>query len=157
MRVCTRRRSKTLRMWLLLVFLSLHLLVVSLVLSMYHTSCEPPSHPDIQTSIGFFIQNSSTSTNTIPAAGSDTHKVEIVGAAGDLSKLEALFSHLLYNMPTPPVPDGDWLLKVRAKRKEEERSSQKWWGLYDISDMTSFILIIFCHMWILLVMLHPGL
>ncbi|XP_048021856.1 extracellular serine/threonine protein kinase FAM20C [Megalobrama amblycephala] len=126
MRVCTRRRSQTLRMWLLIVFLSLHLLVVSLVLSMYHTSCEPHSHPDIQTSISFFIQNTSTSTNTMAAAGSVTHKVEIDSAADDLSKLEALFSHPLYNMPTPPVPDGDWLLKVRTRRKDEERSTQQW-------------------------------
>lgn len=126
MRVCTRRRSQTLRMWLLIVLLSLHLLVVSLVLSMYHSSCEPHSHPDIQTSISFFIQNTSTSTDTMAAAGSVTHKVEIDSAADDLSKLEALFSHPLYNMPTPPVPDGDWLLKVRTKRKDEERSTQQW-------------------------------
>ncbi|XP_067254843.1 extracellular serine/threonine protein kinase FAM20C isoform X2 [Chanodichthys erythropterus] len=126
MRVCTRRRLQTLRMWLLIVFLSLHLLVVSLVLSMYHSSCEPHSHPDIQTSISFFIQNTSTSTNTMAAAESVTHKVEIDSAADDLSKLEALFSHPLYNMPTPPVPDGDWLLKVRTKRKDEERSTQQW-------------------------------
>lgn len=126
MRVCTRRRLQTLRMWLLIVFLSLHLLVVSLVLSMYHTSCEPRSHPDIQTSISFFIQNTSTSANTVAAAGTVTHKMEIDSAADDLSKLEALFSHPLYNMPTPPLPDGDWLLKVRTKRKEEERSTQQW-------------------------------
>ncbi|ROL40724.1 Extracellular serine/threonine protein kinase FAM20C [Anabarilius grahami] len=93
---------------------------------MYHTSCEPRSHPDIQTSISFFIQNTSTSTNTMAAAGSVTHKVEIDSAADDISKLEALFSHPLYHMPTPPVPDGDWLLKVRTKRKEEERSTQQW-------------------------------
>lgn len=46
--------------------------------------------------------------------------------AGDLAKLEALYSHPLYNLPTPPLPEGDWLLKVRTKKKEEERSTQQW-------------------------------
>uniref|UniRef100_A0A8C2GH79 Family with sequence similarity 20 member C, like n=1 Tax=Cyprinus carpio TaxID=7962 RepID=A0A8C2GH79_CYPCA len=126
MRVCTRRRSRTLRLWLLIVFLSLHLLVVSLVLSIYHTSCELHSYPDIQTSVSFSVQNTSASTSTMAAAGSDTQEVEMDGTADDLAKLEALFSHPLYNLPTPPLPDGDWLLKVRKKKKEEERSAQQW-------------------------------
>ncbi|KTF96856.1 hypothetical protein cypCar_00025049 [Cyprinus carpio] len=126
MRVCTRRRSRTLRLWLLIVFLSLHLLVVSLVLSIYHTSCELHSYPDIQTSVSFSVQNTSASTSTMAAAGSDTQEMEMDGTADDLAKLEALFSHPLYNLPTPPLPDGDWLLKVRKKKKEEERSAQQW-------------------------------
>lgn len=60
------------------------------------------------------------------AAGIDTQEVEMDGTADDLAKLEALFSHPLYNLPTPPLPDGDWLLKVRKKKKEEERSAQQW-------------------------------
>lgn len=60
------------------------------------------------------------------AAGSDTLEVEIDSAAGDLAKLEALYSHPLYHMPTPPVPEGDWLLKVRKKRKEEGSNIQQW-------------------------------
>ncbi|XP_052447099.1 extracellular serine/threonine protein kinase FAM20C [Carassius gibelio] len=126
MRVCTRRRSRTLRFWLLIVFLCLHLLVVSLVLSIYHTSCEHHSYPDIQTSISFSVQNTSASTSTMAAAGSDTQEVEMDGTAGDLAKLEALYSHPLYNLPTPPLADGDWLLRVRTKKKEEERSAQQW-------------------------------
>ena len=44
----------------------------------------------------------------------------------DLSKLEALFDHPLYNMPPPPVPEEDWLLKVKPKVKASEKSSQMW-------------------------------
>lgn len=43
-----------------------------------------------------------------------------------LSKLEALFDHPLYNLPQPPIPEEDKLLKVRAKAKASERSSQMW-------------------------------
>ncbi|XP_034543519.1 extracellular serine/threonine protein kinase FAM20C [Notolabrus celidotus] len=43
-----------------------------------------------------------------------------------LLKLEALFDHPLYNMPSPPVPEEDWLLKVKTKVKASERSSQMW-------------------------------
>ncbi|GLD73229.1 extracellular serine/threonine protein kinase FAM20C-like protein, partial [Lates japonicus] len=41
-----------------------------------------------------------------------------------LLKLEALFDHPLYNMPSPPVPEEDWLLKVKPKVKASEKSSQ---------------------------------
>ncbi|XP_044195013.1 extracellular serine/threonine protein kinase FAM20C-like [Thunnus albacares] len=43
-----------------------------------------------------------------------------------LSKLVALFDHPLYNMPIPPIPEGDWLLKVKPKVKASEKSSQMW-------------------------------
>ncbi|XP_074486948.1 extracellular serine/threonine protein kinase FAM20C [Sebastes fasciatus] len=42
------------------------------------------------------------------------------------SKLEALFDHPLYNMPSPPIPEEDWLLKVKPKVKASEKSSQMW-------------------------------
>lgn len=42
------------------------------------------------------------------------------------SKLEALFDHPLYNMPSPPIPEEDWLLKVKPKIKASEKSSQMW-------------------------------
>ncbi|XP_043078214.1 extracellular serine/threonine protein kinase FAM20C [Puntigrus tetrazona] len=126
MRVCTRRRSRTLRLWLLIVFLSLHLLVVSLVLSIYHTSCEPHSNLDIQTSFSFSAENSSAPTSTMAAAESHTQEVEVDGTADGLAKLEALYSHPLYNLPIPPLLDGDWLLKVRTEKKEKERSTKQW-------------------------------
>ncbi|XP_078022513.1 extracellular serine/threonine protein kinase FAM20C [Epinephelus lanceolatus] len=43
-----------------------------------------------------------------------------------LSKLELLFDHPLYNMPSPPIPEGDWLLKVKPQIKASEKSSQMW-------------------------------
>uniref|UniRef100_A0A671W7K6 Family with sequence similarity 20 member C, like n=1 Tax=Sparus aurata TaxID=8175 RepID=A0A671W7K6_SPAAU len=46
--------------------------------------------------------------------------------ASGLSKLEALFDHPLYNMPSPPIPEEDWLLKVKPKIKASEKSSQMW-------------------------------
>uniref|UniRef100_A0A3P9KH57 Family with sequence similarity 20 member C, like n=1 Tax=Oryzias latipes TaxID=8090 RepID=A0A3P9KH57_ORYLA len=44
----------------------------------------------------------------------------------DLLKLKALFDHPLYNIPTPSIPEDDWLLKVKPKAKESERSSLMW-------------------------------
>ncbi|TRY62390.1 hypothetical protein DNTS_006575 [Danionella cerebrum] len=129
MRVCTRRRSQTLRVWLVVVFLSVHLLVVSLVLSIYHTSCELQSYNDAQTSTTAPTEKASTTEKgetTKAVVGIATKEAELNDAAGDLAKLEALFSHPLYNIPTPPVPDGDWLLKLKAKGKEKERNSQQW-------------------------------
>ncbi|XP_023286954.1 extracellular serine/threonine protein kinase FAM20C-like [Seriola lalandi dorsalis] len=43
-----------------------------------------------------------------------------------LSKLEALFDHPLYNMLSPPIPEEDWLLRVKPKVKASEKSSQMW-------------------------------
>lgn len=127
MRVCMRRRSRTLRAWLVILFLTLHLLLVLLVLSMYHAPCESPSSPITQASISLSIHNTTTSASEVATAGSDIIKEEIRVAAADLAKLEALFSHPLYNLPTPPVPDGDRLLKVQTKTKEEvQHSTQQW-------------------------------
>ncbi|KAJ7992110.1 hypothetical protein DPEC_G00275150 [Dallia pectoralis] len=36
------------------------------------------------------------------------------------SKLEALFSHQLYNLPRPQMLEDDWLLKLKPKKKREE-------------------------------------
>lgn len=126
MRVCMRRRSWTLRAWLVIFLLTLHLLLVLLVLSMYHAPCESHSKPDTQASISISMHNSSTSASKAVTAGSDITEEEIRDAA-DLAKLDALFSHPMYNLPTPPVPDGDRLLKVRTKTKEEvQHSTQQW-------------------------------
>ncbi|KAM9363766.1 extracellular serine/threonine protein kinase FAM20C-like [Symphorus nematophorus] len=51
---------------------------------------------------------------------------QAVSVESGLSKLEALFDHPLYNMPSPPVPEEDWLLKVKSKVKLSEKSSQMW-------------------------------
>ncbi|XP_029951129.1 extracellular serine/threonine protein kinase FAM20C-like [Salarias fasciatus] len=44
----------------------------------------------------------------------------------DLSKLEALFDHPLYNTPGPAVTADDRLLKVKPKVKTSEKSSLMW-------------------------------
>uniref|UniRef100_A0A674NRM9 Extracellular serine/threonine protein kinase Fam20C-like n=1 Tax=Takifugu rubripes TaxID=31033 RepID=A0A674NRM9_TAKRU len=43
-----------------------------------------------------------------------------------LSKLEALFNHPLYNLPCPPIPEEDLLLKVRPQVEASETNSQIW-------------------------------
>ncbi|XP_068606870.1 extracellular serine/threonine protein kinase FAM20C [Brachionichthys hirsutus] len=43
-----------------------------------------------------------------------------------MPQLEALFDHPLYNLPRPPVPEEDWLLKVDSKREPAEKSFQMW-------------------------------
>lgn len=43
-----------------------------------------------------------------------------------LSKLEALFDHPLYNLPCPPIPKEDLLLKVRPQVEASETNSQIW-------------------------------
>ncbi|KAK5873344.1 hypothetical protein PBY51_018392 [Eleginops maclovinus] len=44
----------------------------------------------------------------------------------DQKKLEALFDHPLYNMPSPSVPEEDRLLKFKPKVQSSEKSSQMW-------------------------------
>uniref|UniRef100_A0A8C7JC85 Family with sequence similarity 20 member C, like n=1 Tax=Oncorhynchus kisutch TaxID=8019 RepID=A0A8C7JC85_ONCKI len=70
----------------------------------------------------------------------DTHTMTVrVGKFGSMgikpmgsgmSKLEALFSHPLYNMPTPPIHEDDWLLK----RDCSEKTDACCMILYDIGD-----------------------
>lgn len=43
------------------------------------------------------------------------------------SKLQALFSHPLYNLPRPPIQEDDWLLRVKPKVKDNERDSTQEW------------------------------
>ncbi|XP_019906244.2 extracellular serine/threonine protein kinase FAM20C isoform X2 [Esox lucius] len=43
------------------------------------------------------------------------------------SKLEALFSHPLYNLPWPPLLEDDWLLKLKPKKKNGEDSKEEEW------------------------------
>ncbi|XP_055074205.2 extracellular serine/threonine protein kinase FAM20C [Misgurnus anguillicaudatus] len=125
MRVCMRRRSRTLRAWLVVFFLSLHFLLVFLMLTIYHAPCELRSYPDIHSSVSLSKHNASVSTTA--TAGSDITEKVTRDATADRAKLEALFSHPLYNLPTPPVPDGDRLLKVRTKTNEEvQHSTQQW-------------------------------
>lgn len=38
----------------------------------------------------------------------------------DRSRLEALFSHPLYNLPRPPLQEDDWLLRLRTSEQRED-------------------------------------
>ncbi|XP_041720332.1 extracellular serine/threonine protein kinase FAM20C [Coregonus clupeaformis] len=40
------------------------------------------------------------------------------------SKLEALFSHPLYNLPRPHLQEDDWLLKLKPKKKGEDSEEE---------------------------------
>lgn len=97
----------------LCVSVVLHLLVAVLVLSIYLSTCEPSQchvsqpHPNFTTAD---VANSVGQRNPV--------------RANDLSKLEVLFSHPLYNLHAPPSPDEDWLLKVRNKGTEEQNAEQ---------------------------------
>lgn len=39
-------------------------------------------------------------------------------------KLEALFSHPLYNLPHPHLLEDDWLLKLKSKNKGEDSEEE---------------------------------
>ncbi|XP_070684189.1 extracellular serine/threonine protein kinase FAM20C-like [Pempheris klunzingeri] len=70
-------------------------------------------------------EGKNTSMNTPVSVGRHgTNRAEVMESG--LSKLEALFDHPLYNMPSPPIPEEDWLLKVKPKIKASEKSSQMW-------------------------------
>uniref|UniRef100_A0A3Q3F6E6 Family with sequence similarity 20 member C, like n=1 Tax=Labrus bergylta TaxID=56723 RepID=A0A3Q3F6E6_9LABR len=62
----------------------------------------------------------------MPGSGGhhDSHQEEPVESG--LFKLEALFDHPLYNMPSSPIPEEDWLLKMKTTVKASEKSSQMW-------------------------------
>ena len=41
------------------------------------------------------------------------------------SKLEALFSHPLYNLPRPETQEDDWLLRVKTSEDEDEEEEEE--------------------------------
>ncbi|XP_031419802.1 extracellular serine/threonine protein kinase FAM20C isoform X2 [Clupea harengus] len=63
---------------------------------------------------------------------SETVKMECVNTPDlqplkpNLTKMEALFKHPLYNVPGPPLQDDDWLLRMKPKVKEQELESHQW-------------------------------
>ncbi|XP_040893233.1 extracellular serine/threonine protein kinase FAM20C-like [Toxotes jaculatrix] len=71
------------------------------------------------------VQRAPASINTAARVGSyDANRADPLES--ELSKLEALFDHPLYNIPIPPIPEEDWLLRVKPKVKASEKSSQMW-------------------------------
>uniref|UniRef100_A0A8B9RHV0 Family with sequence similarity 20 member C, like n=1 Tax=Astyanax mexicanus TaxID=7994 RepID=A0A8B9RHV0_ASTMX len=116
MRACRYRRLQGMCALLLCVSLVLHMLVASFILSLYPPSCKSPQPPGSQP----YTNLTSTSLTHSERRGAHEEHVEVM----DLSSLEALFSHPLYNLHLPPSPDEDWLLKVRTKGSEEQNAAQ---------------------------------
>ncbi|XP_053181726.1 extracellular serine/threonine protein kinase FAM20C-like [Scomber japonicus] len=78
-------------------------------------------HVQIPTDKGLSVKERKASMNkTADVVHNSTGKAETLESG--LSKLVALFDHPLYNMPTPPIPEQDWLLKVKPKVKASEKS-----------------------------------
>lgn len=42
------------------------------------------------------------------------------------SKLEMLFDHPLFCVPHAPIPEEDWLMKVKPKIRASKKSSMMW-------------------------------
>uniref|UniRef100_A0A8C9WVS4 Family with sequence similarity 20 member C, like n=1 Tax=Sander lucioperca TaxID=283035 RepID=A0A8C9WVS4_SANLU len=140
-----RCRSRTICLSLAFITISLHLLLALVSLPIYHQSCDPPLPPRTHilrdlahtnyTSVGISgLAEPPTDTTQRDSSNKDANKdakghVQTLSAESvesGLTKLEALFDHPLYNMPAPPIPEEDWLLKVQPKAKASEKSSQMW-------------------------------
>ncbi|XP_029359475.1 extracellular serine/threonine protein kinase FAM20C [Echeneis naucrates] len=137
-----RRRSRTICLSLAFITIFLHLFLALVSLSTYHQPCDHSLPPKTT-----FVRDLARTNHTAvgirdvaePPAGNakkdpeghpsvwpplDAKRAESLES--DLSKLEALFDHPLYNVPSPPVPEDDWLLKVKPKIEASEMSSQIW-------------------------------
>uniref|UniRef100_A0A3P8SLI8 Family with sequence similarity 20 member C, like n=2 Tax=Amphiprion TaxID=80969 RepID=A0A3P8SLI8_AMPPE len=135
---CMRRRSRTICLSLAFITIFLHLLLALTSLSIYHQPCDPPPPP--RTDILRVLAHTSYTSVGVgwSVKGGENASISLAGGVGhhdsnqaeplesDLSKLEALFDHPLYNIPSPAVPEEDWLLKVKPKVKAIEKSSQMW-------------------------------
>lgn len=44
----------------------------------------------------------------------------------NLTMLEVLLTHPLYNLPGAPLQEDDWLLRVKPKVRENELDSPQW-------------------------------
>ncbi|XP_029283363.1 uncharacterized protein LOC115005609 [Cottoperca gobio] len=74
--------------------------------------------------VGLSVKEHKYASVDMPFSVDRSSRAEALKA--ELSKLKALFDHYLYNIPGPPVPEEDWLLRVKPKVKASERSSQMW-------------------------------
>uniref|UniRef100_A0A665SV34 Extracellular serine/threonine protein kinase FAM20C-like n=1 Tax=Echeneis naucrates TaxID=173247 RepID=A0A665SV34_ECHNA len=113
-----RRRSRTICLSLAFITIFLHLFLALVSLSTYHQPCDHSLPPKTT-----FVRDLARTNHT---AVGIRDVAEPPAGNSDLSKLEALFDHPLYNVPSPPVPEDDWLLKVKPKIEASEMSSQIW-------------------------------
>ncbi|XP_075941428.1 extracellular serine/threonine protein kinase FAM20C-like [Anarhichas minor] len=125
-------RSRTICLSLASVTIFLHLLLAFVSLPVYQQPCGPPgtltdrAHLD-HASVGIRVLAEPPVieghvSDDVSVLGDDRAEAEESGR----SKLEALFDHPLYNVPGAPIPEEDWLMKVKPKVKASERSSNMW-------------------------------
>ncbi|CDQ72161.1 unnamed protein product [Oncorhynchus mykiss] len=106
--------------------LALHLILALFCLSVLQTSCVIPPPSSCSSSLSF------------PGTEKDKKLIQTKMATkvsqwiSSRSKLEALFSHPLYNLPRKHLLEDDWLLKLKPKNKggdseeeDEEEDSDK--------------------------------
>ncbi|XP_017568676.1 extracellular serine/threonine protein kinase FAM20C [Pygocentrus nattereri] len=125
MRVCRYRRLQGVCALLLCVSVVLHLLVALLVLSLYPPPCGPLQSSVSQPQPNLTSADGTRTTSTDMGHPVGRGKQDVLEGVAVLSKLEALFSHPLYNLHAPPSPDEDWLLRVRSKETAEQ-SAEQW-------------------------------
>uniref|UniRef100_A0A4W4HNQ3 FAM20 C-terminal domain-containing protein n=1 Tax=Electrophorus electricus TaxID=8005 RepID=A0A4W4HNQ3_ELEEL len=118
MRVCRHRCLLGAFAMLLCASVALHLLVALFLLSAHHTTCELSQCLFTQPHDDLTSANRSHPAPSHMAAVTGRWKQEVRAGEVNITKLEALFSHALYNLHAPPSHDDDWLLKVRSKGSE---------------------------------------
>ncbi|KAM7009252.1 extracellular serine/threonine protein kinase FAM20C-like [Tautogolabrus adspersus] len=87
---------------------------------------ETKGHVHTPSDMGLQVKQGGSDSKNMPVSVGhhDSHQEDPMESA--LFKLEALFNHPLYNMPSSPVPEEDWLLKMKTTVKASEKSSQMW-------------------------------
>ncbi|XP_068178253.1 extracellular serine/threonine protein kinase FAM20C-like [Antennarius striatus] len=150
------RSRRKIGVFLAFLTVFLYLLMALISLPANHQPCEPLSLPNLRV-LRDLANASSVSTGTRGLAAPPTDAAHGDSSSKDakdrgqavidgflalneggnasantslplMSKLEALFDHPLYNLPRPPIPEEDWLLRVKAKMESPEKSSQRWVG-----------------------------
>uniref|UniRef100_A0A672ZHQ4 Family with sequence similarity 20 member C, like n=1 Tax=Sphaeramia orbicularis TaxID=375764 RepID=A0A672ZHQ4_9TELE len=131
-----RRRSRTICLYLAIITIFLHLVLVLFSASMYHLPCDPPLptrmsiHRELahihHISPVIMDANKNLSVKEDKKAAVDITVIRAEPAESGMSKLEALFDHPLYNLPSRPIPEEDWLFKVQPNAKNHDKSSQMW-------------------------------
>ena len=121
------RSTRSICLVLACLSLTLHILLAIFCLSVLQTACvlphsssssSSPLHDHGSTS----RQRKSSVSNGIFAHNATEWEKEPVDPGG--SKLEALFSHPLYNLPRPEMQEDDWLLRVKTSEDEEEEEER---------------------------------
>uniref|UniRef100_A0A8C5FWN5 FAM20 C-terminal domain-containing protein n=1 Tax=Gadus morhua TaxID=8049 RepID=A0A8C5FWN5_GADMO len=129
------RSTRSICLVLACLSLALHILLAIFCLSVLQTACVPPhsssSSPlhdpgstsrqtksSVIISNGIFANNATEWEKEPTGDKISTKGMREVDPGG--SKLEALFSHPLYNLQRPEMQEDDWLLRVKNSEDEEE-------------------------------------